>query len=107
MFSHGSSLNRKQVFKSKIQCTNSTYIDKLELPQKIPLELIAFCLLHKQQEYFGISKARVSDGDGDKTVRSEISYGGYIAADGDVALPKYLVHLPSQNCVMMNIDVDE
>ena len=46
------------------------------------------------------------DGVRDKTVHSELSCGGYITADDDVALPNYLLYLPIQNDVTMEIDVE-
>ena len=52
-------------------------------------------------------KSSASDGDGDKTVRFEISRGGYVTEDEEVALPIYLVHPPSQNDVIMDIDAEE
>ena len=45
--------------------------------KKSPLELIDFSI-HKQQEYLNMSKTRASDGDGDETVRYELSHGGYV-----------------------------
>ena len=54
-----------------------------------------------------MSKASVSDGNGDKTVRSELSRGGYVTVDDKVAPPNYLVHLLRQNDVIMDIDVEE
>ena len=41
------------------------------------------------------------DNDGYKTVWSELSRGGYVAAYDEVALPNYLVHFPSQNDVII------
>ena len=52
-------------------------------------------------------KSIASDGGGDKTVRSEISRGGQVTADDEVALPNYLVHLQSQNDFIMEMDVDQ
>ena len=46
-------------------------------------------------------------GDGDKRVNSEIYRVGYVTADYELALSNYLVQLPSQNYVMMYIDVEE
>ena len=46
-------------------------------------------------------------GDRDKRVRSEISCGGYVTAYDELVLPNFLVHLPSQNYVIMDIDVEE
>ena len=46
-------------------------------------------------------------GDGDKRVHSEISRGGYVTSDDELALPNFLVHLPSQNYVIMDINVEE
>ena len=54
-----------------------------------------------------MSKAGVRDGDGEKMVHSEIYHGGYITADEQFALPNELVHLPSQNYVIVDIDVEE
>ena len=54
-----------------------------------------------------MSKSSVSDGDGDETTCYELSCGGYATSDDDVALNNYLVHLPSQNEVIMEIDVEE
>ena len=52
-------------------------------------------------------KTSVSDGDRDKTVLSGISGCGYVSADDNVSLPNYLVHLPSQNDSILEIDVEE
>ena len=52
-------------------------------------------------------KSIASDGGGDKTVRSDISRGGQVSADDEVALPNYLVHLQSQNDFIMEMDVDQ
>ena len=46
-------------------------------------------------------------GDGDKRVHYETSCGGYVTADDELALPNFLVHLPSQNYVIIDIDVEE
>ena len=40
-------------------------------------------------------------------VLSELSCGGYFTEDGNVALPKYLVHLPGHNCFIVDIDFEE
>ena len=53
-----------------------------------------------------MSKSSVSDGDGDKTVRSEISSGGYVTSYDEVVLTNYLVLLPSNNYVIVYIDVE-
>ena len=45
--------------------------------------------------------------DRDKRVHSEISCGGYVTAYDELVLPNFLVHLPSQNYVIMDIDVEE
>ena len=52
-------------------------------------------------------KNSAGDGDRDETVFSEIYCGGYFTADDKVAHPKYLVHLPSQNDVIVDIDFYE
>ena len=54
-----------------------------------------------------MSKSSKSNGDGYKTVHSELSHGGFFAADNKVALPNYLVQLPSQNDLIMDIGVEE
>ena len=54
-----------------------------------------------------MSKSSISNGDIDKTVRSDISCGSYVSADYKVALPKYLVHLPSYSDFIMDMDVEE
>ena len=40
-------------------------------------------------------------------VHSEIFHGGYVTADDDMILPNYLVHLPSQNDLIVDIGVQE
>ena len=50
-------------------------------------------------------KASASGSDRDETIRSELSRGGYVTADNEAVLPNYLVHLPSHNDVIMEIDV--
>ena len=52
-----------------------------------------------------MSKTSVRDGLETKTVFSEPSRDGYATADVEVALPNYLVHLPSQNDSIVDIDV--
>ena len=42
-------------------------------------------------------KTSASNGDGDKIVLSDISCGGYVTADDELALPNYLVQLTSKN----------
>ena len=54
-----------------------------------------------------MSQYNASDSDGDKTIRSELSCGGYFTAYDKVALPNYLLHLPSHNDVIMDIDIKE
>ena len=54
-----------------------------------------------------MGKTRTSDGDGYKTVHSELSRDGYVTTYDVVALPNYLVHLPSLDDVVVDIDVDE
>ena len=45
--------------------------------------------------------------DGDKRVHSEISRGLYVTEYYGLSLPNFLVHLQSQNYVIMDIDVEE
>ena len=52
-------------------------------------------------------KSRERDGDGYKMVHYELSRGGYDTEDDEVALPNYLVHLPSQKYGIVDIDVVE
>ena len=52
-------------------------------------------------------KSSASDGDGDETVRYEISHSGYVTTDEDMELPNYLVHSPSNNDVITEMDVEE
>ena len=52
-----------------------------------------------------MSKSSASDGDEDGMVHSELSHGGYVTSDEEVALKKYLVHLPSWNNVILEIGV--
>ena len=52
-------------------------------------------------------KTSVRGGDGYKMVQSELSCGGYVTADDKVTLPNYLVHVPSHNDVIVDIDVEE
>ena len=54
-----------------------------------------------------MSKSRVSNCTRDETVRSEISFGGNVTTNDGVALPNYLVHLPSHNDGIVDIDVVE
>ena len=54
-----------------------------------------------------MSKSSASSVDGDETVRYEISRGSSITADDKVAFTNYLVHLPIQNYIIVEIDVDE
>ena len=49
----------------------------------------------------------MSNGDGDETIHSELSYGCYVTEDYKAALPNYLVHLNIQNDVIVEIDIDE
>ena len=69
--------------------------------------LIVFCSLHMKHYYFNIRKTRARDSDETKTVFSETSRGGYVAADDEVSLPNYLVHLPSQNGVIVEIGIGD
>ena len=46
-------------------------------------------------------------GDGVKKFQYEISHGTYVIADDELALPNLLVHLPSQNYVIMDIYMEE
>ena len=75
--------------------------------KKISLDLIAFCYLHTQHDYLQMRKPSTSDNNGDETVLSEIYRGGYVNADDEVELPNYLVHLPSHNDVITEMDVEE
>ena len=78
-----------------------------EIPQKRSLlVLIVFCSLHMQHDYFNIRKTRARDSDETKTVFFETSRGGYVAADDEVSLTNYLVHLPNHNGVIVDIDVE-
>ena len=54
-----------------------------------------------------MSKSSASEGEWDETVHYELSCGGYVAEDCEVALTNYLLHLPSQNYVTVEIDVYE
>ena len=54
-----------------------------------------------------MSKTRSICGDVDKTVFYEISRGGYVKSVDEVTLPKYWVHLPSQNVFIVHIDLGE
>ena len=49
----------------------------------------------------------MSDIDETKAVFSEPSHGSYVTSDDEVALPNYLVHLLSQNYIIVDIDVEE
>ena len=51
-------------------------------------------------------KLSASSNDRDETVRSDISHGGYVTSDDKLELSNYLVHLPSQNDVIMEMDVE-
>ena len=52
-------------------------------------------------------QTRKSDGKKDKKVNSELSLCFYVTADDEVAMNNYLVHLPSQNDVIVDIDVNK
>ena len=52
-------------------------------------------------------KLSSSENYGDKTVRSDLSHSGYVTVDDEVELPNYLVLLPSQNDVVMEIYTKE
>ena len=54
-----------------------------------------------------MSKASASNGDRDEMIHSELSHDGYVTADDMVALPNYLVHLPSHNDITVEINVEE
>ena len=54
-----------------------------------------------------LNKKTVFVGDEDKRVHYETSCGGYVTADDGLALPNFLVHLLSQNYVIIDIDVEE
>ena len=82
------------------------YIYKREPTKTFSLELIDFCSLHTQHYYFKMIKSSVRDSEVDETVRSKVSHGGYVASDDEVALPNYLVHLPSQNDVIVYSGVE-
>ena len=71
------------------------------------MELVAFCLKNAQHDNFKMRKASASKGDGDEMVCYGISHGGYVTSDEEMALPNYLVHLPSQNDVIVDIYVGE
>ena len=76
-------------------------------PKTVPLDVIFFCYLHTQKEFFKMSKTSVRNSDDTKTVFSEPSPGSYVTANYEVALTKYLVHLPSQNYSIVDIDVKD
>ena len=40
-------------------------------------------------------------------VHSELSRGGCVTAYDNIALPHYLVHLPNQNDLVLDIEVEE
>ena len=48
-------------------------------------------------------KTSASNGDETEMVFSDISYGDYVTAGDEVALPNYLVQLPSHNDVIVDI----
>ena len=52
-------------------------------------------------------KTSVSDSDGDETVHSKLSHGIFVTLYDQVALPNYLVHLPSHNYFIIEIGVEE
>ena len=54
-----------------------------------------------------MSKSIPIDGKWDKTIRSELSHGDYDTSYDEVVPPNYLVHIPSQNDVIMDIDMEE
>ena len=60
-----------------------------------------------QQEYLNMRKTIAIAVNETKMVFSEPYYGGYVIADDEVELTNYLVHLPSQSDVIMDIDVEE
>ena len=51
-------------------------------------------------------KTKTIDGDDTKRVLFEISRGGYFTEDDGVALTNYLMHLPSNNDFIVDIDVE-
>ena len=51
-------------------------------------------------------KTKTIDGDDTKRVLFEISRGGYFTEDDEVALTNYLMHLPSNNYFIVDIDVE-
>ena len=54
-----------------------------------------------------MSKTSARGGEGDKMVHSELSRGGCVTAYDNIALPHYLVHLPNQNDLVLDIEVEE
>ena len=52
-------------------------------------------------------KSSAIDGDRDKMIHSVISHVVYVTADDEVSLPNNLVHLPTQNDVILDIDAEE
>ena len=54
-----------------------------------------------------MSKSSARNGDRDKTTGSEISCGNYVTAYENMALPKYLMQISSQNDLIMEMDVEE
>ena len=71
------------------------------------MEIIDLCYKKTKQEYFKIIKTSMRDGKRYKSVHSEISHGGYVTSDDEVAFTNYLVHLLSHNYVIVKIDVEE
>ena len=53
-----------------------------------------------------MSKLSASNNYVDETVRSELSRGGYVTANDEVALPNYMVYLSSQNYFIMEMNVE-
>ena len=51
-------------------------------------------------------KLSASANDGDEFAHSELSRGGYVTSDEKLELSNYLVNLPSQNDVRMEMDVE-
>ena len=76
-----------------------TYVEKQQPTKKNTLELIHFCSINTQHEYFDTRKLCARNGDGYEIVHSEFYRGGYIISDNEVALsPLPVVPTKSKSC---------
>ena len=75
-------------------------------PKHSPLEIILYCFIRTQQEYFNMSKICVISGVENETVFSETYHSGYVTSDDEIELSNYLLQFPSRNDFIVNIDME-